>query len=351
MTTAVRRCSPGYGAPEQYARGTNPSTDVYGLGATFYALLTGTIPADALYRMTHLGSKNIDPLEPIEQLVPDVPRHVSDVIQKALAVNSKDRFATVEEFWQALNTQPAQPIPEARIVSNQHLASNAGLPSVEDMATAVMPTRNKAARKHRRAAIVLLFLSLALFALVAGLAFGNNLLATIHLPGRSMPVATATPIGHRAATATSQPRSTSAATSVATTYPTLAGAYRGSLSNQSTTPFVDTSMMLTNMKQSGAKISGYFSVGPALNGNGNFTGTVTQDKKIQFLVANYETNLPLFFSGTINTNGSMSGQYCSYQNGQCDTNGGGHGTWNVMPDMAGASSSLQPASSSDIHYI
>ncbi|MBA2391206.1 MAG: serine/threonine protein kinase, partial [Ktedonobacteraceae bacterium] len=47
-TTAVRHCSPGYGAPEHYARGTNTRTDIYGLAATFYTLLTGNVPVDAL---------------------------------------------------------------------------------------------------------------------------------------------------------------------------------------------------------------------------------------------------------------------------------------------------------------
>src|SRR5947209_14578001 len=42
-TTAVRRCSPGYVAPEQYNRGTNIRTDIYGMVATFYVLLTGVV--------------------------------------------------------------------------------------------------------------------------------------------------------------------------------------------------------------------------------------------------------------------------------------------------------------------
>lgn len=33
-TTAARHCSPGYGAPEQYTKGTSTRTDIYGLGAT-----------------------------------------------------------------------------------------------------------------------------------------------------------------------------------------------------------------------------------------------------------------------------------------------------------------------------
>src|SRR5438445_12582237 len=61
-TTTVRRCSPGYGAPEQYSSGTNNRTDIYGLGATFYVLLSGIVPADAFNRMIRLGSKESDKL-------------------------------------------------------------------------------------------------------------------------------------------------------------------------------------------------------------------------------------------------------------------------------------------------
>src|SRR5262249_13661808 len=61
-TAAIRHCSPGYGAPEQYVYGTSMQTDIYGLGATFYTLLTGEVPIDALYRITNLSSRKADPL-------------------------------------------------------------------------------------------------------------------------------------------------------------------------------------------------------------------------------------------------------------------------------------------------
>src|SRR5947209_13301548 len=109
-TTAIRHCSPGYGAPEQYARGTNTRTDIYGLAATFYAILTGNVPTDALYRMTQLGSKGEDPLEPIHTLVPTIPIAVSEIIQRAMSINSNDRFASVDEFWQALNAASAKEV-------------------------------------------------------------------------------------------------------------------------------------------------------------------------------------------------------------------------------------------------
>jgi len=79
-TTAVRHCSPGYGAPEQYSTGTTPLTDIYGLGATIYTLLTGNPPTDSLLRMVRLSNKEQDPLLPVNQLVQSVPAEIAQAI-------------------------------------------------------------------------------------------------------------------------------------------------------------------------------------------------------------------------------------------------------------------------------
>ena len=99
----MRHASPGYAAPEQYGVGTNTRTDVYGLGATIYTLLTGIVPADAFYRTTNLGSKGIDTLESIRKIAPNVPEHIADTIYRAMALDLNDRFPTVQDFWQELN--------------------------------------------------------------------------------------------------------------------------------------------------------------------------------------------------------------------------------------------------------
>ncbi|GAC1349550.1 MAG: hypothetical protein NVSMB27_23750 [Ktedonobacteraceae bacterium] len=103
-TTAVRRCSPGYGAPEQYGQGTSTLTDIYGLGATIYTLLTGVTPPDALQRMTLLNAKGNDPLIPIDQLVPTIPKNVAESVQRAMSLHSNDRFPSIEHFWQTFDT-------------------------------------------------------------------------------------------------------------------------------------------------------------------------------------------------------------------------------------------------------
>ena len=102
-TTAVRRCSPGYGAPEQYGQGTSLLTDVYGLGATIYTLLTGQVPPDALHRMTILGAKGSDPLTPLNQLVSSIPKRVANAVQKAMSLHQVDRFPSVEQFWHEID--------------------------------------------------------------------------------------------------------------------------------------------------------------------------------------------------------------------------------------------------------
>src|SRR6266436_640833 len=94
ITTAIRHRSPGYAALEQYGGGTTPRTDIYGLGATFYTLLTGTIPIDAITRVTRSKSRGTDPLKPVHLLAPAVPLPVSEAIGRAMALSSEDRFAT-----------------------------------------------------------------------------------------------------------------------------------------------------------------------------------------------------------------------------------------------------------------
>ncbi len=97
-TTGARAMTPGYSPPEQYGTArTDERTDIYSLGATLYAALTGVIPEDSLARATGKAE-----LTPIRELVPRVNRKLASVIEKALEVDTEDRYQSAAEFKQAL---------------------------------------------------------------------------------------------------------------------------------------------------------------------------------------------------------------------------------------------------------
>ncbi len=97
-STGARAMTPGYSPPEQYGTArTDPRSDIYSLGATLYASLTGVIPEDGLARMTGKSE-----LTPIRDLTPRVSRRLAECIQKALEVDPDDRFQSAQEFKQGL---------------------------------------------------------------------------------------------------------------------------------------------------------------------------------------------------------------------------------------------------------
>ena len=92
--TGARAMTPGYSPPEQYGTAhTDPRSDIYSLGATLYAAMTGIIPEDGLERVT--GKTDLTPLREIKT---DANRRLASVIEKALAVDPLDRYQNAEEF-------------------------------------------------------------------------------------------------------------------------------------------------------------------------------------------------------------------------------------------------------------
>jgi serine/threonine protein kinase len=97
-TTGARAMTPGYSPPEQYGTGrTDPRSDIYSLGATLYAALTGSVPEDGLSRATGTAQ-----LTEIRKLDGRVRRKLAAAIEKALAVRPDARWQTAEDFKQAL---------------------------------------------------------------------------------------------------------------------------------------------------------------------------------------------------------------------------------------------------------
>jgi len=97
-TSGARAMTPGYSPPEQYGTArTDNRSDLFSLGATLYAALTGAIPEDALARAMDQSI-----LTSIRKHNPKVSRRLAAVIEKSLAIRPDERFQTAEEFKQAL---------------------------------------------------------------------------------------------------------------------------------------------------------------------------------------------------------------------------------------------------------
>ncbi|GAC1630260.1 MAG: hypothetical protein NVS4B11_29830 [Ktedonobacteraceae bacterium] len=359
-TTAVRRLSPSYSAPEQYTQGTNPRTDIYGMAATFYALLTGTVPADAFERITQLGNHGTDPLKPVHRLIPDIPMYVSEAIHRAMAIAIDERFPTMQAFWHALQPQslgspspePITPLPKTRYPEPVLLAAQA-VPTAPSVS---VYRQSQKRRSDRRRFLLPLLAFIALAALLIGALLGTGIISTSRFFHNSAFTGTATTQHNAPATSVPKPitpTSVSTATvsvsptptptakpqpTPAPTYPSLDSNYGGTIHNASAN--INGAMSLTGIHQSGANISGTFTLSNGLQGQANFTGTVSSNKTLRFLVTPYTQYLPLLFQGQVNVDGSLNGTYCSAQGNQCDYAGGGYGTWKVSPP---SSSSNMPS--------
>ena len=95
-----------YDALQQYLRQlreegihTGPYSDVYSLGATLYFALTLIEPPDACFRKIEEG------LRPVRKLNPDVPDFLAQALERALAIDPRDRCQTAVEFAQLLHSQ------------------------------------------------------------------------------------------------------------------------------------------------------------------------------------------------------------------------------------------------------
>lgn len=97
-TTGARAMTPGYSPPEQYGTArTDSRTDIYSLGATLYAALSGIIPEDGLAR-----AMDNTQLTPLRKRNSKVSRRLAAAIEKAMGIDPAERFQNAEDFKRAL---------------------------------------------------------------------------------------------------------------------------------------------------------------------------------------------------------------------------------------------------------
>lgn len=86
---------------------TDARSDIYGLGATLYHLLTGFSPerATATIRAHFLWSGKADSLPECRSINPEIPVFLAEIVHKCLEIDPEDRFQTAAETRAALINQ------------------------------------------------------------------------------------------------------------------------------------------------------------------------------------------------------------------------------------------------------
>jgi serine/threonine-protein kinase len=95
-----------YIAPEQIQSSgeVDASADQYALGVMTYQMLTGKLPFERSNTGALLLAHLTAPPPDVRESVPETPRHVAYAIQRAMAKKPQDRYPSVSEFFQAIES-------------------------------------------------------------------------------------------------------------------------------------------------------------------------------------------------------------------------------------------------------
>jgi len=107
-------CTPGYSPPEQYGIAqTDARSDIFGLGATIFNLLTNLDPGDFVtFHADQIAELNFPDITSINI---QLSQRTNQIVQKALAFNPDDRFKTAQEMKNALEDSLTELIhPESK---------------------------------------------------------------------------------------------------------------------------------------------------------------------------------------------------------------------------------------------
>jgi serine/threonine protein kinase len=304
-TSIFRYGTPGYAAPEQYHQGTRVQTDVYGLGATLYTLITGLIPPDALTRVMTSGN---DPLIPADQADPTIPASIAHVIEQAMSLHLQNRFPSVEAFWYSLNSA----LQEATGTTTDHLL-NTPLPfTTEDLE--IFPTIRLLKRplvpRFKKRAVMISLIVVGLIALATNIFLLNAYWI------RSVTTAGSPPTAVQTMVATTLASPTTTSFPVSSPYPLLGLCYAGTAHVHGVKNGAY-NIYLMNVQQTEDKVSGDFR---GLEQVSSFQGTVDAYPKdgaekpkpnLHFTVPLPNLEEQFIFEGTIEIGGDVAGSFYS----------------------------------------
>lgn len=117
--------TPNFAPLEQIqGTGTGPRSDLYALAATLYYLMTGAIPPDALTRITAVANGQADPLLPADEVNPEIPKGVAEILMKTMAHNRDHRPTDAVEMRRMLREVNPESLGMAKISSKQAKKDN-----------------------------------------------------------------------------------------------------------------------------------------------------------------------------------------------------------------------------------
>jgi serine/threonine-protein kinase len=108
-----------YIAPERIkGKEGGPAADIYSLGVVLYEMLAGRLPfrSENEYELMHMHLENVAPT--FAEVGVTVPGGIEAVVQKSMAKQEEDRYATCDEFIEALQSVAgAAPIAKRQIIA------------------------------------------------------------------------------------------------------------------------------------------------------------------------------------------------------------------------------------------
>lgn len=119
--------TPDYIAPEQIrnARTADIRADIYSLGCTLYFMLTGQVPFPQSTTAEKLAAHLHQQPSRLTHLRPEIPAGLVAVVERMMAKEPTDRYATPAEvaaallpFLQFEVARPAQPVPQPRAIAS-----------------------------------------------------------------------------------------------------------------------------------------------------------------------------------------------------------------------------------------
>ncbi len=107
VLSALLAVKEGYSPQEFYLAGSvqGPFSDLYALGATFYHVISGSIPPNCQDRLAAVAANSDDPYQPLTTITKDFDKEFLESIDKALQLFPKDRFQSAQEWIVSIDAE------------------------------------------------------------------------------------------------------------------------------------------------------------------------------------------------------------------------------------------------------